>query len=142
MAQLTLQQQIALRKCLRSNFIDIDGIARAAILKKDMVLHFASGNPSLNSMQLTALQNAVASLHSATKTLLSALDRQKTITEPLQESLRTFLSKHEIAWEHFLYHDVDALLEMQQWILDKEPFPIKYISTIKRGLLQLSTELA
>ena len=142
MPQLSLQQQIALRKALKNELVNIEGIARRAVLKKNLVVDFASGKPALSSMQLTALQQAVRSLHSDTKTMLSELERQKTVSEAALENLKAFLSKYDISLEAFLQNDADALHQIQAWISGQGTFPAKLMPIIKRSLLQLSSELA
>ncbi|MBV4359083.1 hypothetical protein [Pinibacter aurantiacus] len=142
MAQLNLQQQITLRKALRSELINIEGIARKAILKKDLVIDFVSGKPSLNSMQLTALQQTVISLFAETKTILSELERQQTLSEKALESLQSFVSKFEISLESLLNEDADALSKIQKWTSGQETFPLKLTPIIKRGLLKLAGDIA
>lgn len=142
MAQLNLQQQITLRKALRSELINVEGIARKAILKKDLVIDFVSGKPSLNSMQLTALQQTVISLFAETKTILSDLERQQTLSDKALESLQSFISKLEISLKSLLNQDDDALYKIQKWTSGQEPFPLKLTPIIKRGLLKLASDIA
>lgn len=141
MAQLSLQQQIALRKALRSELVNIDGIARKAILKKDLVNDFVNGKPSLSSMQLTALRQAVNTLFSETKAILSELERQQTLSEPVLENLRAFLSKFEISLESLLNGDLDAVHKVNNWTNGLTTFPVKLTPIIKRGLLELTSNL-
>jgi|GEM_PF-1376479 len=141
MAQLTLQQQITLRKALRSELVNPDGIARKAILKKDLVNDFVSGKPALSSMQQLALQHAVITLLSETKAILSEIERQQIPTESTLESLKTFLSKFEISLDSLLNEDADALTKVQNWMSCQITFPSKWTTVIKRGLLQLAVDL-
>jgi len=141
MAQLSLQQQITLRKSLRSESMNIDGIARKAILKKDLVNDFVNGKPSLSSMQLTALRQAVITLFEETKAILSELERQQTLSGTVIENLRSFLSKFEISLEFLLNGDLDAVHKVQDWTNGLTTFPVKLTPIIKRQLLEMASDL-